>query len=448
MASKRIPNDRLRALLAEAEWTSASFARAVNRAGREIGLALSYDRTSVAHWLAGSRPRRPVPQLVAEVLSRRLGRTITAVVAGFPHDGGERAGQAAPHSRAGAIANLAELTSTDADAVHSRPLQQSPYLAAPKAVPRWREVSRMAGAGTRPAGPRAGQTEVATLKAAVQTFAKGLDRHGGGHARSALSAFLADDVVPWLNRPANAQVHQQLLTEAARLAFVRARLYSDSGFHGAAQLFYAAALRLANEAGDRSTWAVILRGMSSQSLALKHLRAALSHAENAYAALPAKTSPASRSFVAAQLAVARAVAGRRRDALSALEEAGRSWEENGSAAGPFGAYPRAALEFQRAQTLRGLGDVRGAIEALSVSSEHRRPDDRRGHALTHAARTKLLLRSGHVEEACGSWRAFLETGSGLQSTSTDRAGAALRREFLPYRSYATVGALLAKQRRN
>ncbi|NBE56085.1 hypothetical protein GUY60_32550, partial [Streptomyces sp. YC537] len=83
MAVDRRPNARLRALLAEAGWSNEQCARAVNAAGAEIGLVLRYDRTSVAHWLTGTQPRPPVPQLLAETLSRRLGRVATPAGAGF-----------------------------------------------------------------------------------------------------------------------------------------------------------------------------------------------------------------------------------------------------------------------------------------------------------------------------------------------------------------------------
>src|SRR2546430_2707751 len=74
--SARTPNQALRRLLDQAGWSGARLAREVNSLGAEQGTALHYDRTSVAHWLAGSRPRPPVPSLVAEALSRRLGSPV------------------------------------------------------------------------------------------------------------------------------------------------------------------------------------------------------------------------------------------------------------------------------------------------------------------------------------------------------------------------------------
>ncbi|MFI7244132.1 hypothetical protein [Streptomyces qinglanensis] len=79
----RTPNRALRALLEESEWTQAAFARALARLGAEAGIHLRYDRTSVAHWLRGSRPDPRVQHLMAEALSRRLGRRIAVTDLGM-----------------------------------------------------------------------------------------------------------------------------------------------------------------------------------------------------------------------------------------------------------------------------------------------------------------------------------------------------------------------------
>lgn len=55
--ARRDANGLLAALIAEADWTAGELARAVNGLGMAQGLCLRYDRTSVAHWLTGSRPR-------------------------------------------------------------------------------------------------------------------------------------------------------------------------------------------------------------------------------------------------------------------------------------------------------------------------------------------------------------------------------------------------------
>ncbi|MFE7119642.1 hypothetical protein ACFU99_29920, partial [Streptomyces sp. NPDC057654] len=74
--SRREPNEQLAALLAEAEWSAGALARAVNVLGAARELELHYTRSSVAFWLNGSRPPAPVPEFVAQVLSRRTGRLL------------------------------------------------------------------------------------------------------------------------------------------------------------------------------------------------------------------------------------------------------------------------------------------------------------------------------------------------------------------------------------
>ena len=86
----RPPNRALRALLEETEWTQTAFAHAITRLGAEIGIHLRYDRTSVAHWLRGSRPDPRVQHLMAEALSRRLGRRVAVTELGMRSNPGAR----------------------------------------------------------------------------------------------------------------------------------------------------------------------------------------------------------------------------------------------------------------------------------------------------------------------------------------------------------------------
>ncbi|OEV09118.1 hypothetical protein [Streptomyces nanshensis] len=77
------PNTALRSLVDESEWTQEAFARAITRLGAKAGVRLSYDRTSVAHWLRGSRPAPRVQGFIAEALSRRLGRPVEVTQLGM-----------------------------------------------------------------------------------------------------------------------------------------------------------------------------------------------------------------------------------------------------------------------------------------------------------------------------------------------------------------------------
>ncbi|GAA2602442.1 hypothetical protein [Streptomyces axinellae] len=112
-ARTRPPNRALRALLEETEWTQAAFAHAITRLGVEIGIHLRYDRTSVAHWLRGSRPDPRVQHLMAEALSRRLGRRVTVSELGM------RSTQGARGARAGAGARRRRGADGDEEGPHA-----------------------------------------------------------------------------------------------------------------------------------------------------------------------------------------------------------------------------------------------------------------------------------------------------------------------------------------
>lgn len=433
MTPQHSPNHRLRALLKEADWTQEALARAVNALGAEIGAVLRYDRTAVAHWLSGTQPRPPVPQLVAEALSRRIGRSVSPESAGFP-------GGAREQSPVDSVAGFAALCRSDADASRRAALHQRPYRVADTVVP-----------GT-PDGPESSQQlgsrteETTALHDAVAFFTASIDTHGGRHARSALSSYLADDVVPQLSVPQPERTRRERLVAAARLAFLLARMYEDGVLHGAAQRYYTYAHRLSREAKDRTTWGVVLRAMSAQAQRLGHLPSSLQLAEAAERGVRT-ASPAQQAYVQAQVAVARGLSGDRRGALAAIARAERAAEraaDRATGTAPFDHYPPAALHYQTSTALEALGDLPGALAALRRAAHERTSADRRGRALTQARFGQLLLRTGHLDEACAAWEGFLTTQERLRSGDAERALRDMRRALLPYRNRIRAAELLAR----
>src|SRR6478609_6478330 len=77
MPHARGPNSALRGCMAEAGWNGPALAAALQKVARESGFSVGYDRTTVAHWLSGTQPRPPGPQLLEEAFARRLGRPVS-----------------------------------------------------------------------------------------------------------------------------------------------------------------------------------------------------------------------------------------------------------------------------------------------------------------------------------------------------------------------------------
>src|SRR5205823_12074156 len=79
-------NKALAAALKEAGCSYASLALRVNDLGHRQGADSNYDKASVTRWLQGQQPRGTTPELIATVLSERLGRAVSPVDLGFPPD--------------------------------------------------------------------------------------------------------------------------------------------------------------------------------------------------------------------------------------------------------------------------------------------------------------------------------------------------------------------------
>ncbi|MEU9121574.1 acyltransferase domain-containing protein [Streptomyces sp. NPDC048506] len=349
----------------------------MNRVAAEIDLDLHYDRTAVAHWLSGTQPAAPVPELIAEALTRRLGRSVSPSAAGLVCEGPAPPGGRFPEHGSAAETALTDLCSMEGDPAQRVSARLRPYREAELAQLRAARRTR-AGPPTPRHGPDEG--ELAVVRLAVRFYAASFDAHGGRRVRSTLATYLADDIATRLREAGDDEVHRDLLVEASRLVFLLARMYQDASVHGLAQRHFTTALQLADEAGDATAWAVVLRGLSAQALALGHRKAAL-HAAEAALASAGPPDGATRAFLLSQLAVTQASCGQRNEALASLGRAERAVEEDRQrprGSGPFTSYSPAALDFQSAQVLRHLGDLPAACTALHRSSARRPDDDHRG----------------------------------------------------------------------
>lgn len=436
-------NEKLRALLAEARWTQSSLARSVNTLAAEIGLDLHYDRTAVAHWLSGTQPAPPVRALVAEAFARRLGRPLSPGATGFDTAGAD--GRATErHRRAESV--LAELCGEENDPARRVSARLRPYREADLA-----DVHRVAPRSPLEAAARHGTDEgdLVVVRLAVRFYAASFNAHGGRRGRSSLAAHLADDIVPLLREAKDETVRRALFVEASRLSFLLARMHQDASAHGLAQRHFTTALHLAAESRDRTAWAVVLRALSAQALALGHRRTALHAAEAALGDDRGGPGGAAGAYLLSQLSVAQAACGARRAAIDSLDRAERAWASHaphGDAAGPFTVYSPAALAYQGAEVFRHLGDLPAARKALSRSLARRPTEDHRGLALTHARRAEILVGGGHVEEACAAWRSFLDHYAVLRSGTADMAVSRMQQLLAPFGRVPAAAAVLDRVR--
>jgi transcriptional regulator with XRE-family HTH domain/tetratricopeptide (TPR) repeat protein len=446
VASSQHPNVALRRLLTEAGWTEQQLAKAVNETGAETGLALRYDRSAVSHWLAGRRPWGPVPALLAETLSRRLGRPVTLADVGL-----DPSAQQEQRSE-DAIDMLVHLATFSGE--RRRVLTNGAYSLAALAVPAWAQV-RDPARGKRQDQTRLVPARVGAAEQMMSLFTEADANSGGGHARSALAAYLAYDVAPCLNAAASKPLRAKMLTVATQLTYLCAFMCFDDDQHALAQRYYRAALDLAVENGDPAAYAIGLRALSVQARELGHHRPALQLAEVAASTGRRQFPPERQAFFLGQVAVASAADGDRRGAIEALGAAERLLSKAGSAgtgsasagvggATLMGSYHPAALAHQQAAVCQLLGDRLGAIDAMSASLRHRPPGERRSRAITTAWLAEIQLAHGHLDEAVATWHGFLDDYPYLRSGRATAALKRLRSMLRPHAANKSAARLLTQ----
>ncbi|MEU6957029.1 hypothetical protein [Streptomyces sp. NPDC045714] len=420
---KKTPNTRLAALQREARWTNGDLAREVNRLGTLHGLRLAYDRTAVAHWLSGSRPRPPVPALVAEVLSRRLGRLVTPEWAGLA----SQQQRTPPSSTAHPLLTLAELAVIEAE---SRRQSLPARLFSVQEI----EAELGAAAGLTWRDPDSRRSSRAQrLEHLSSFFFEHVQRYGGLTLGSALSRYIADEAPRLLAAGSPETDRPEVLTALARLSYVQAAIAADSGSPGLAQGYYQHALRLAQRAGSRHDYAITLRALATLADSLGESALSLKLTGDAIEIAEANMAPALRSFLYSGLALALARTGDRPAALRALATATRIRHEDHQASSPFDTYTQASLQYQRALVLKALGAGPDHLEALVESLQTRPVDHHKALAITHSQIALTLLYAGQWDQALPHAQKAFASARAVSSTPARRNVAELRRSMAAFR---------------
>ncbi|MCG8919171.1 hypothetical protein L6E12_25660 [Actinokineospora sp. PR83] len=412
-------------MLKEARWTSHNFAVAVNRVAAEAGLTFHYDRTAVSHWLSGSRPRPPVPTLLAEAMSRRLGRHIAVAETGMAD---APVAGAALLEEAPGVQGLRQLVLADLDPVRRTLLREQPFRTDWAVVPD-RPTARAVPLAEPGPVERGAWT---AIEAMASAFAAAGEEFGGGHARLALVAYLATDITPRLQLSRTEPPASVSLSATAGLVRLLGFMCFDSLYHHLAQRYYRIALHLAGEAGDPAGQAAVLGSMSSQARFLGHHRQMVLLADAAVTRADPSTPPGTRVALLGQAAVAHATLSDRTTALVRLTEAEKHVDDTGSAA------CRAELAHRTGQVLALLGDHHGAERAWRESLRQFPRTQRRSRVLTTHQLAELHLRRGRLEPACETWQGFLDEYPYVRSVRVDFAFQGFRRLLESHAENASV----------
>ncbi|MBB5871917.1 hypothetical protein F4553_005296 [Allocatelliglobosispora scoriae] len=450
MAQGRQPNTKLAQVVAEARWSHAQVASALVRVAAESGARefAAVSRSHVSHWIAGSHPSGAAPILLAEALSRRLGRIVTV----------DDIGLAAPSStsvpevdwRVDTLASLADLGRINVDAGRRSLLEGAAYSVAALAVPASSWWTAMAGRGVErsAAGVAAvGRGDLEAVREMVLIFSRLDQRRGGGHARSAVVQYLTSDVARYLHgKFTDDAVRREMFSSASELAYLSGWMAFDNAEHSTAQHFFAASVKLAAEANDPAMAAHTLRAMAHQAIDLGHVRQGLALAQASVEGDRYRmASPRERALLGVVHARGLAAAGQGRDAAAALLKAesdlARAEPGDGEPSRVF-FFGEASLAHETGCALRDSGDLPGAARELRRSVRTRKAATfTRTHAVTLGYLGAVQARQGNLDEACQSWATALDAMEGVRSARARQTVADMRVALSPFRrrgiSFAT-----------
>ncbi|WP_190047306.1 hypothetical protein [Streptomyces galilaeus] len=438
---KRTPNPALDRLLEQARWTRTQLAQQVNRLGPQAGLRLTYDRTAVAHWIAGTPPKPEVRPLILEALSARLGRPVTHAEAGLqPASTGDGV------KPVDTVEELIDLGRADMDPSRRGVLATTLFSAA-LSVPVFQQAARAADDPVAPgkATTRIGASQVASVRSMTDRIADILDEFGAGHARPMAAAFLVNTVGPWLRAQASASVKQDMLAAASDLTYLTGWMAMYEKAHGLGQTYYVKALKLADEANDHVTYCRTLRGMSLQASNLRHGRMALQLADSAAEAAPS-AGPRLVAFLRGQQAHAASLVKDRRQAHARLREAEAALSQADNRRDAIGGYDQTAYLFHVSHVLMEEGDLEGSISAMKQSIRVQPAQERQGRVHAYALLAQRQLRYGHLDASCESWARFLDEYEHVSSVRGDDHFATMRTDLSPYTKTRAVRELAGRAR--
>ncbi|NEA53561.1 hypothetical protein G3I60_05170 [Streptomyces sp. SID13666] len=427
-------NELLREAIEQAGLSYGQVARGVQLVAKETGDSVSTTRAGVLKWVRGAKPGPATAGYVAEVLSRRLGRRVTAAQLALSADG-QTSDELGLRLGPDPVETLAMLGRADME--RRSFLTGAAYSVAAAALPLGAsgEYAQMAKerAGT------AGRAEITAVQDMTRVLTEMDERHGGRHGRSAVVSYLTKDVLPlcrvsWRTD----ELRREMLSAAASLTMLVAWKAYDAGEHGLCQRYYLQAYNLTQEAENGAHSAFVLRGMAHHGLNIGRPEHSLEQAGQALSLADGKVDQATLSLLIVCHARTLAANGQRTDALREADKA-REIALRGHDADRLPNWTSlwgptmATIDAHTAKILSATGDAASAEKFYASSATGRDTTAyRRVNGITTAQLGGAQVQQGHIEQACATWGRSLELMDGVASARTIGQVASMRRSLKPF----------------
>ena len=202
----------------------------------------------------------------------------------------------------------------------------------------------------------------------------------------------------------------------------------DAGAQGRAQKYYILALRLAEEAGDFVTYALIGFLLATQAIQAGLTDRAMELLDTVSGRAEVRDNPSLRVGSACFYALAHARAGNPREALASLAAAERGVLEAELAPELdwLRKFHPTDLSYLRGRTLMVLGDLAGAATYLTDSLATHDPAKHRSRALVGLHLARVQVRMGCIEKASATVRMVADDVHAVSSAAVQTELAVLQ----------------------
>lgn len=419
--------------------SQGDLARRVTARARRFGLRhVNPDASSVRRWLQGTKPRDPLPRLIADVFSERFGHRVTTYDLGFgsPPDL-DRPLTYSP-SFTETVESVTELGRADMD--RRKFLAAAPFAAAAGVGPS-RDWLLTTLDQEPKSGPRVRLEDVTDVRNMFARFQEIDVMQGGGSGRLLLTKYMNTHVYPLLRRTHAEDVRRALCGAAAEQTYLLGWMAFDSGEHGTAQRYLIQALRLAEESEDVRLGAHVLAGMADQTTVLGNPSEGRKIAQAGRQGLRGSDSPACLADLWALEARALAALGDSAGTAWAIASSERAFARVDRDAEPEWArfIDGAYLHGEYATAFRDLGQATPCAEHARRSIGYARTQNRaRRGAMSHATLTVSHLDRGDLESAHSTGLRTLELARQVKSSRCTEAVRDVQRHLIPFGRHPLV----------
>jgi tetratricopeptide (TPR) repeat protein len=422
-------------LIYESGLSYAALAQAVNHLGHLAGKALNYHKSAVSRWISGEQPRKPAPELILEVLRRKLNRDLTYRDLGF--DIADLDIETRSLWYADLDTTLDVVPSLWSHDVFRRNLLKSSAVAVGAMTAPARTFiffepdERVSHRGST----QVGLDDVKMISEVAYQYWRWDSKYGGGRFREQLIYFLHSHVAPLLGGRYGDEVGRNLLSAAGEATMLAGWMAYDTASLGLAQRYYTQALRMAQAAGDRQLGGEILTCMAYVADSAGAPDDAIRLCDYALNVTKGRVSPRVLSYVYSVMSRCLASAPDafrdRPAALTALGAAERHFArpldgtENPWVAG----IDFCGLQTQAAHILSELGIIGRAHEAVSTALGGRDESHRRAVAFCKIYLGMLHVKEDDAEAAVATGNEVLSLLPGLETARVRQGLRRLQREI-------------------